>query len=128
MDAGLFTQVVYMQEWFDLAQKECDLIKTNRNVNPLEKLVTIINGQFFSLMKLLNENKTNYNCTGKSKHCKKTKKNSHLRVSYILETPFPSLLIYELSWPSSDIKAVDTFQVLAALPPFFFIPTAYSLD
>ena len=91
-------------------------------------MVKLVNGQFFCLMKLLNERKTNYNCNGTPKPCRITKRNSHMKISYILEAPFPSLLIYELSWPSSNIKATNTFQVLASLPPFFFIPSAYSLD
>ena len=117
MDNGLFTQVVYMQEWLDLAQKELKK----------DKLSTNINGQFFPLMKLLNEKKTDHRCPSPTNACSQTNAQKLLHVHYVIEAPFPSLLIYELSWPSSEIKALNTFQVLASLPPYFFLPSAYTL-
>ena len=127
MDAELFTQVVNMQEWLDLAKQEGSLAHCERNKSSIEHLLTLINGQFFILMKLLNEKKTNYKCPSRPSPCKRTKRNSHLAISYILEAPFPNQLIYELSWPNSEMMALNTLQVLAALPPFFFLPAAYSL-
>ena len=117
-----------MQEWFDLAQDESNMVNEGKPGDPYQQVVKIVNGQFFCLMKLLNERKTNYKCLGIPKPCRKTKRNSHMKISYILEAPFPNLLIYELSWPNNNIKATNTFQVLASLPPFFFVPNAYSLD
>ena len=117
MDTGLFTQVVYMQEWLDLVKKELKK----------DKLSTLINGQFFPLMKLLNEQRSDHKCPSPTNSCSTVNANKQLHVHYVIEAPFPSLLIYELSWPSSDIKALNTFQVLASLPPFFFLPSAYTI-
>ena len=78
-------------------------------------------------MKLLNEQKTDHKCPSPTNACSQANVKKALHVHYVIEAPFPSLLIYELSWPSSDIKALNTFQVLASLPPFFFLPSAYTL-
>ena len=94
MDDGFFTQNISMKEWFELVRYESSIVKRKRNQSYSEHIIKLINGQFFGLMKLLNEKKTNYKCPNRLQPCRKTKRNSHLAVSYILEAPYPNQLIY----------------------------------
>ena len=50
-----------MTEWFDLASQEADIsIKKSEKVikDPVGNLITLLNGHFFNMMKLLNEKKS----------------------------------------------------------------------
>ena len=81
------------------------------------------------MLKMLNEEKSLYECPSESNFCTYKMRNSkkYLAVSYMLEAPYPRLLMYELSWTADENRAINTLQVIAALPPYFFLPTAYTV-
>ena len=47
---------------------------------------------------------------------------------HMLGNPFPFLLSIDMNWSIADMTSKNCLTIIAALPPFFFIPNIYDLN
>ena len=71
-------------------------------------------------------NERKISCPRPNSKCKHNQKNTETLL--ILKKPFPQLMIFDLNWSMDDITPVQCLNILASLPPYYFVPNVYNVE
>ena len=102
-----------------------------RRAQSPEHLLTLANGQFCNIFKILNTKERSHNikCPRKNIDPAKSPCNPKSVITWhMLNKPFPFLLLIDLNWNLADMNSKNCLTIIASLPPFFFIPNIYELN